>query len=1047
MRPSLHLTLLGDFCLALDDEPVFGLDAPRLQALLACLVLNRHAPQPRRRMAFLFWPDSTEAQALTNLRRELHHLRRTLPEADRHLRVTHGSIQWAPDAPCRIDVVELEAAIAAAAEARAASREGDRRRALERAVAEYGGDLLPNCYDRWIDEDRDRLRGVFEGALVELIEACERERDYVAAIRAAERLASHDPLREAFHARLIGLCAAAGDRASALRAYQRAAETLERELGVEPGPALREARAGALNDAPPATAATRPVSDRTGSEAPAPVAGPGAAVETSPLVGRGDEVSTIRTWMREATGRAEPHDSVVLLLAGEPGIGKTRLLDELATLIRDTGGRFIRGRGFEAEMVRPYGAWIDALRSVPREWVEGSPQLSLLVPELRGSGSAPSDRDRLFDAVASWLVGLADEGGPVGVLIDDIQWLDEASAALLHYLTRVRNQPSPILVACAARPAEVDRNGPVSGLLRALTRSRQVRTIELGPMSRDQVSALARSVDSSVDADRVYDQSGGNPLLALEIARARVARADGESRSIEDLVHDRIARLGEPERDLLSWAAALGRGFNPSTAALVAGRPLSDLLPTLERLEFHGILRPGDAPGNGSYDFGHDIVRAVAYAAISAPRRRLMHLRIARALDAQDDPEGDLAGDIAHHAALGGDPAMAAAAAATAGLRYLRLFAYSEADEIARRGVELTRGLPETERIGLHLRLLRVRIACGAARNRAALVEDELRALIADARAVGSLDLEAVGHSLLSVLSYNRDDLSRVHQSSIQAAETLDAGSSQHPEDLHTTARTLSQTGTCLASICREMERAEALLLEAESLADRLRIQLIDIPMGLGIVRVFQGAHDEAVLLLERGLRMARREQDHFRACECLVALVTSRLETGDARSALDYARQLLPVAAKLTEGSEAPFSRALEALSRYVLSTPGAAQDVERCLAELCDLDAPRKLALVQLHAGEADYAAERFDTARERAGEALEAARVVGHGSGMARAGALLVRCARATGDNRRVQAEVVSFRSLLDELGSYGDLSAHTRQMVAAAGVESDVRAGAT
>jgi DNA-binding SARP family transcriptional activator len=1046
MRPSLQLTLLGNFCLVLDDEPVPGLDAPRLQALLACLVLNRDAPQPRRHLAFRFWPDSTEAQALTNLRRELHHLRRALPEPDRHLRVTHGTIQWAPDSPSRVDVVELEAAMAAAAEARAAGRVEGRRQALERAVARYGGDLLPNCYDRWIDEHRERLRGVFERALTELIEACEQEHDYAAAIRAAERLVRHDPLREASHARLVRLCAAAGDRASGIRAYQRAAETLERELGVEPGLALREARGGVLAASPPPAPAVPASGDRTGDGPPAPVVAPGPTAETPPLVGRAGEVSSIRAWLTESRETAVPHDAVVLLLAGEPGIGKTRLLDELAAAIRDAGGSVLRGRGFEAEMVRPYGAWIDALRSVPREWIVGSSELGLLVPELRGSAGAPPDRNRLFDAVARWLMALAEGRGPVGVLLDDIQWLDEASAALLHYLTRVRSQP-PILLAGAVRPAEVQRNGPVSGLLRALTRSRQLRTLELGPMSRDQVGALARAVDPGVDIGRVYDESGGNPLLALEIARALVAREGGGSRSIENLVHDRIARLDEPERELLSWAAALGRGFDPSMAALVAGRSLPDLLPILERLERHGILRPGEPSGDAWYDFGHDIVRTVAYAAISAPRRRLMHMRIARALDDQDDPEGDLAGDIAHHAALGGDPALAAGAAATAGLRYLRIFAYSEADEIARRGVELTRGLPEADRIGLHLRLLRIRIAAGAARNRAARVEDELRELIADARAAGSLELEAVGHSLLSVLSYNRDDLSRVHQSSIQAAETLDTDGARHPEDLHTKARTLSQTGTCLASIGREMERAEALLLEAEAMADRLRIQLTDIPMGLGMVRVFQGAHDEAARLLERGLRMARRERDHFRACECLVALVTSRLETGNARGALDHARQLLPVAARLTEGSEAPFSRALEALSRYSMSPARARDELARCLDELRALDAPRKLALVQLHAAEADFATERFESARDRAVEALEAARIVGHGSGLAHAGALLVQCARALGDEPRAQAETRSLRSLLDELGSHGGLSAHARERVAAAGVPWDVGAAAT
>jgi DNA-binding SARP family transcriptional activator len=1031
MCPGLHLTLLGDFALGLDDEPVPTLDAPRLQALLAFLVVRRDAPQPRRRIAFLFWPDSTERQARTNLRRELHHLRQALPDAGRYLRVTHGALQWRSDAPCRVDVVEFEAAIEAAAAAEAAGQAAARRTALERAVSTYGGDLLPNCYDSWIDEDRDGLRRAYERALDGLIAECERARDYPAALQAAERRVSHDPLREASHARLMRLHAAAGDRAAALRAYERCEAILDRELGMEPGPALRQARSDLLVDslapgAPEESPGVLPATEM-------PDVG-----EASPLVGRGEELSAIQDWVAEASAQAGQGAAEVLLLLGEPGIGKTRLLDELAASVRSSAGLVIRGRGFEAETVRPYGAWIDALRSVPRDWIVRSGELSFLPPELRGSASAPSDRSRLFDAVAIWLSDLATHQGPVAVLIDDIQWLDEASAALFHYVTRLQNR-APILLACAARPAEADANRPASGLLRGLHRSRRVRRVDLGPMDREQIAALAHRVDSAIDTDRVYDESGGNPLFALEVAHALAGRTDGGSASLEDLVHNRLARLDDTERELLAWAAALGRGFDPATAALVADRPLPDLLPTLERLERHGILRPADSSGGVSYDFGHDIVRRAAYAAISEPRRRLMHLRIARALDDVGDPEGDLAGDIAHHAALGGDPALAASAAVTAGLRCLRIFAYSEAEELAHRGIELTRGLPEAERIRLHLGLLRVRLAAGKGQNdRAARLEDDLRALIADARALGSLDLEAIGHSLLSVLNYDRDDLSRVHQSSIQAAEALDTGGGRRPQDLLSTARTLSQTGTCLASIGREMTRAEALLLEAEALADRLDIQLIDIPMGLGIVRLFQAAHDEAVRLLERGLRMARAEQDHFRACECLVALVTTQLETGDPGRAQEYCRQLLPVAARLKEGSEAPYSRALDALARYV-SGDAAGEELAGSLDTLRRMDTPRKLAHVQVHAAEADFAAGRIETALDRADEALAAARVVGHRSGMALAGALLVRCARALEDPRRSQAELQALRALRAAPGSDGDLSVRAREAVAALGVE--------
>lgn len=1043
MPPTLDITLLGGFRLAIGYEPVRDAAArSRLQALLGFLILHRDAPQPRRRIAFLFWPDTTESQALTNLRRELHHLRRALPDSDRHLSVAPGTLQWRADSPCRVDVAEFEAAIAAGEAANEADDVRAERRSLERAVALYRGELLPNCYDGWIEGERERLHRAADRALERLIDACERAGDGDGAIRAAERLVTRDPLREANHARLITLHAAAGDRAAALRAYDFCARTLARELGVEPGQATRAAREMAMSAAsrPLAAEPSTPTGQEATLEVPPPVTYDEWSVpETPPLVGRDRERAAVRDWM-DATERGHGSDrSPILLLRGEPGIGKTRLLDELAAGLRREGGRVIRGRGFEAETVRPYGAWIDALRSVPREWVAGSAELAFLLPEIRGSANAPSDRSRLFDAVTRWLTRLAETGGPVGVLIDDIQWLDEASAALLHYIARLRSD-APILVACAARPAEVEANGPVSGFLRGLERARAVRPIDLGPVGREQVAALARFVDPSIDPDRVFADSGGNPLFALEIAHALV-QDDGDSGTIDELIGSRLARLDEPARELLSWAAALGRGFDPSTAARVSETSLPELLPALERLERHGILRPGESPGNASYDFSHDIVRRAAYAALSGPRRRLVHLRIARALQEEPDPEGVLAGDIAHHAWLGGDPILAASAAVIAGHRCLRISAHAEARELVRRGIAYTRELEEAERVRLHLALLRIEIAAGVRPpSRVAEVEDELRTLIADARGLGSVDEEATGHSLLSVLHYDRENFARVHQSSIEAADALRDVEGGGSMDLRATARTLGQTGACLASIERDMRRAELVLLEAETLAARAGLDVIDVPMGLGMVRYFHGDHDDAVRLLGRGLRMARAERDHFRSCACLTVLVELELDRGAPERAHSYCRELLPVAAKMKEGSEMPFSRALDALVRYVLAgdraaDSDAADDLAGCLERLRRMNTARKIARVQVHAGEADLDAGRIDTAFDRAEEALEAARIVDHRSGIALAGALLVRSSRARNDTGRARDVLRSLQRELDGGPDGRELSARAREAVAA------------
>ncbi len=159
--PTLHIKLLGDFLLVSGETPVTSVDVPRLQSLLAYLAIHHMAPQPRSHLAYQLWPDSTDAQALTNLRNAVHRLRHTLPDADAFLHVTRQGLQWQaerPDVSWTLDVQEFERALAQADEAERAQDLKAARRAFTRAVEVYQGDVLPSCYDEWIIPVRDRLR-------------------------------------------------------------------------------------------------------------------------------------------------------------------------------------------------------------------------------------------------------------------------------------------------------------------------------------------------------------------------------------------------------------------------------------------------------------------------------------------------------------------------------------------------------------------------------------------------------------------------------------------------------------------------------------------------------------------------------------------------------------------------------------------------------------------------------------------------------------------------------------------------------------------------
>jgi DNA-binding SARP family transcriptional activator len=219
MIPPLRIRLLGEFLLVSGETPVASVDLPRLQSLLAYLVMHRAAPQSRAHLAFLLWPDSTDAQAHTNLRNLVYKLRQAVPDIDAFLSADRQTLCWQPgtqDATWALDVLDFETAIA---QADHATEMSTARRALEKAVDVYRGDLLPSCYDEWILPERDRLRQAFLKALEQLIGLQEQERDYAAAIGSAQRLLRHDPLHEATYRQLMRLHVVNGDRAAALRTY------------------------------------------------------------------------------------------------------------------------------------------------------------------------------------------------------------------------------------------------------------------------------------------------------------------------------------------------------------------------------------------------------------------------------------------------------------------------------------------------------------------------------------------------------------------------------------------------------------------------------------------------------------------------------------------------------------------------------------------------------------------------------------------------------------------------------------------------------------
>jgi DNA-binding SARP family transcriptional activator len=680
---ALHARLLGPMELRLGERQVPPLESARAESLFAYLLLHRDAPQPRQRLAFMLWPGSTEAQAQTNLRKVLHTLRRTLPGADGLIEIGPRTLRWRTDAPLWLDVEHFERALA----------EGR----LEEAVGTYTGELLEGRYDEWLADERERLARLYLEALERLAGQHEGSRRWPEAIRCAERLVAQDPLREESHRLLMQLCRASGDRARAVRAYHVCATVLERELGIGPSAETRAiyeslvatapAGAGLLEAAP---AARAPAARTT-------------APSTSPFVGRGGERARLAaTWRAAASGRAQ-----LVLVSGEAGVGKTRLIEELRA---NAGAVTVEARAYPAEGPLAYGVATEWLRSGPvaaRLSRLGRPhltELARLLPELAAHVPPPEPvptaelQRRLFGAIAGAVLAA---GAPLLLIADDVQWADAQSLRVIHYLLRMA--PSArLLIAATARREELDEGHPLAGLTAGLQALGSFSEIELGRLGRDDTALLAeRIMGTPLDAaglGRLYGDSEGNPLFVVE---ALQPDAPAAAPKVQAVIAGRLARLSPSAAALAGIAAAIGRAFTADVLAACTGPDDQVFVSALDELWRRGIVR---AHGPSAYDFSHGRIRDAAYATLSPPRRRQAHLAIAQALERGGDAAPAM---LALHYENAGATAEAVRWHERAAEAAQWLHAHAEAAHALERALALSENLPPGRNAAqLQLRLL-----------------------------------------------------------------------------------------------------------------------------------------------------------------------------------------------------------------------------------------------------------------------------------------------------------------------------------------------------
>jgi DNA-binding SARP family transcriptional activator len=707
----LHIHLLGGFHLLSGETPISTLDLPRLQALLAYLVLHQGTPQLRSHLAYLFWPDSTDSQAYTNLRNLIHKLRQLLPDADRFLDIERHTLTWkagADDVPWTFDVLDFEQALETGRRVKDVLVE---LQALTRGVKLYRGDLLPSCYDDWILAERDRLRQMFLKALDRLSELQAQQGDYDAAIQSAQRWQHSDPLHEETYRRLMSLHAANGDRAAALCAYHTCANVLERELGIEPGKVTRESYEHLLK--------SEAISIKQASPAPTLAA-------AAPLVGRKQEWATLlAAWRNAAKGRSQ-----MFLLTGEAGVGKTRLAEELLIWAERQGSSAAIAHCYASEgslAYAPLAAWLHSgalrlhLSSLPAIWLTEVarllPHLLVEQPDLPHPGSLTEgwQRQRFFEALAR---AVLHKNQPLLLLLDDIQWCDHETLEWLHYVLRFDSK-APLLVLGTVRSEEMADNHVLAVWLSSLRRDGEVTEVTLNPLNAEETAHLAATLAGEELAGSVgaalYRETEGNPLFIVETVRAGSVEkvktgqlaledtgghADGFQHimlpaTVQAVIAARLAQLSSIARKVMGVAAVIGRAFTLEVLKRASKLDEDALVVGLDELWQRRVIRE---QGSDGYDFSHDKLREQAYTSLSTARRHVLHRSVADALVSLYTADAESLNAASRRIALHYEQAGACEEAIVyytrAAERALRIYANAEALVICQQALLLLERIP-----------------------------------------------------------------------------------------------------------------------------------------------------------------------------------------------------------------------------------------------------------------------------------------------------------------------------------------------------------------
>jgi DNA-binding SARP family transcriptional activator len=700
---------------------------PRMpRAVLAMLLLDANRVVSQDRLIDGLWGDEPPAQATGTLQVYISNLRRVLERRQGRTRQPEVVVTRAPGYLLRVEPDGLDATRfeAAVAEGRATLAAGDptqAREILRRALSWWRGAPYADVgLEAVVQAEAARLLELRAGACEALMEAELATGGHAGVVGELERLVNEEPLRER-RSELFALALyRCGRQADALRAIANVRATLRNELGLEPGVTLRQLERDILQQAPlldspaPADAV---LTERPGAGASTPAPFLSGANPGWPLVGRRAELAELeRALDRSWGGRGG-----VVLVAGEPGVGKTRLATELVQRARVRGVPAAWGRCYEGEGAPAFWPWTqvlrmligdrdaDALRSLAGP---SAAELAHVVPELHDAfpdadwgvteGQDPEQvRFRLYETVCRLVAALADHC-PLLVVLDDLHWADPASLQLLGFAA-TQLAGCQVTIVGTYRDTEVDSSHPLGATLAALARH-GATTVALRGLGRVEVGEFVTAA-TGVEPDSglvrsLWDRTDGNPFFVGQLVRLLETRG-GEAGlgkdvpgGIRDVIRHRVGLLPKDTAQVLRLAAVVGRDFDMDVLAQVVGGDEDDVLARVETALRAGLVI--DQPEMvGRCRFVHALVRETLYDELSALRRARLHRRVGEALE---DRGGADPLELAHHF-WRAEPAGAAGKALEHVIRAadhaIGHLAYEQAEEQLRRALELVARLPE----------------------------------------------------------------------------------------------------------------------------------------------------------------------------------------------------------------------------------------------------------------------------------------------------------------------------------------------------------------